>query len=244
MKNKSIMGLMVFLLTTSISYGWSFKFFSRPNYEIKDYGSYKAFSNGKYARTCKEYLNPINVRYRYKGSIGDGTYRISPDGVNYIDVSCRMGEGGWTVISSGGNACGGNTLIAKGAGGKIEHNIGGLADSSNCGYMVDSYVRMIAQLSNDVMLIGVGSKFATHVQLSTGTKAIEALRNGGNWHNGASGEFVGNWDWSYSCASTATSWPNMYHACGNGGGVHWLLGSYYFSSVGSGPINGSSTWVR
>ncbi len=73
---------------------------------------------------------------------------------------------------------------------------------------------------------------------SSGTNTLSALRNNENWHNGAAGEFNLSpaFNWNYSCVPTwANSWPNMYHACGNASGVHWLSSTYHY--FGTGGVN-------
>lgn len=74
--------------------------------------------------------------------------------------------------------------------------------------------------------------------ISSGTNTLSALKNNGNWHNGAAGEFSLSpaFDWNYSCTPTwANSWPNMYQACGNGYGVHWISNQY--KNFGTGGLN-------
>jgi len=60
----------------------------------------RSWSDGSYAASCNAYINPSNGRL-YQGSVGDGVYRIDPDGngvVEPFDVHCDMTTdgGGWT----------------------------------------------------------------------------------------------------------------------------------------------------
>lgn len=76
--------------------------------EILDFGTFRAFADGTYARSCKEYRNPTKAKYKYQGATGDGVYRIDPDGyasgsLAAYDVTCLMsyGDGGWTLVATG-----------------------------------------------------------------------------------------------------------------------------------------------
>lgn len=60
-------------------------------------GTGRRWSDGTYARSCKEYLVPAGG-YAYDGLVGDGRYTISPNGVPF-EVECDMSDGGWTRIA-------------------------------------------------------------------------------------------------------------------------------------------------
>lgn len=64
-------------------------------------GSYKAWADGTFAKSCNEYRNP-GTGYSYIGSTGTGTYRIKPDANPAFDVLCDQttDNGGWTNIST------------------------------------------------------------------------------------------------------------------------------------------------
>lgn len=151
-----------------------------------------------------------------------------------------MDAGGWTAISAGGSQCGGN-FVGRAHGSTINPLDGSY--SGTCGYLNDSIVKSITQLSTSVRLRAGGSPTSFSEAISSGSNTLNALRNGGNWHNGAASEF-NNWSWGVFCGSSASSWPNMFHACGNGGGVHWLNAPYYHSDTGASARNYSSTWVK
>jgi hypothetical protein len=62
-------------------------------------GSSRLYSDGSYARTCNEYINPVSGK-SYEGDTGDGYYMIDPAGTGAFNVWCDMTTdgGGWTGI--------------------------------------------------------------------------------------------------------------------------------------------------
>jgi len=68
---------------------------------IQDYAGWRRWSDGTYARSCKEYRSPIDP-YKYAWSIWDGIYWIMPDGTGTpFKVYCDMTTdgGGWTRLT-------------------------------------------------------------------------------------------------------------------------------------------------
>ena len=68
-------------------------------------GTARTWADGKYAANCLQYRTGYG-NYAYIGDIGDGLYRIDPDGagpVSAVDVTCDMNtdNGGWTQVYSG-----------------------------------------------------------------------------------------------------------------------------------------------
>lgn len=237
---KAIIILFFLIKTTNIyAFAWNFRLMNL-SIPIINMGSYRIFKDGTIPKTCLDYRNPP-VKYSYMGDIGDGVYRIKPDGVNTLDVYCDMANGGWTAISAGGATCGGN-FSGRGSGSIINPQ-NTSSYTSTCGYINDGIMRSIATVSTSVRLRSGASPSSYSEAISSGSNTLAALRSGGNWHNGAQSEF-NNWSWSWFCGSSASSWPNMFHACGNGGGVHWLAAPYYQSDVGSGARSYSSAWLK
>lgn len=61
---------------------------------VIDFGGYRAWEDGTFAQSCKEYRYPTDEVHRYADSTGDGVYRISPAGIDPFDVSCDMANDG------------------------------------------------------------------------------------------------------------------------------------------------------
>jgi hypothetical protein len=68
------------------------------NANVKNMGSYRAWSDGTYAPSCAAYLTP-SAPYTYSGATGDGVYRISYGG-STMDVYCNQSTngGGWMLL--------------------------------------------------------------------------------------------------------------------------------------------------
>lgn len=103
------MKLLIFFAVLLISiaafpFSFNFKIFN-ANRGIKDYGSYKSWDDGSYAKSCNDYRNNAKTNFRYLGSVGDGLYRINPDNGTTFDAYCDMTTvptEGWTLIIAGG----------------------------------------------------------------------------------------------------------------------------------------------
>ena len=105
------------------------------------------------------------------------------------------------------------------------HQFTNIRDTDTCSYLSYSDAADFADLSTEVMLT-VNTLTTTFgswdtIAYSTNTKAIDAFdTSSGTWHNGATFD---NWTFKTACTPFYnTGWPNMYHACGYGNGVHWL----------------------
>ncbi len=76
----------------------------RPPIRIRNYGAYRAWEDGTYARSANEYRNPPVLPYLYEGDTGSGVYKIDVDGsegsVQPLNAYCDMEHhgGGWTLL--------------------------------------------------------------------------------------------------------------------------------------------------
>lgn len=95
---KKIFFALLILATTTTTFAFGIRFSGLWVYRIKNFGSYRAFSDGSIPSSCREYRN-ASGRFKYDGDIGDGIYKINANGTPtnvYCDMS--MDGGGWTLI--------------------------------------------------------------------------------------------------------------------------------------------------
>lgn len=79
--------ILLIYSSSALAFGWKFTFFKKNIKNIKNYGTYKSWSDGSLATTCDEYRNPSSGSYT--GATGDGIYRISLNSIP-TDVYCLM----------------------------------------------------------------------------------------------------------------------------------------------------------
>merc|ERR1719450_1729872 len=146
-----------------------------------------------------------------------GTYPIA----NVLNVFCN-GNGRALIHHTAGTGC---TVSA------VRESTSVNASVNSCAYRPDAEVRLLAQHT-----VGVELEDATdgtlHTATSSDQRVIDALRHGTSWQafafEGVNGDAVWAGDFAFmppkaNCIIDSTSWPHMYHACGQGAGVHWLF---------------------
>jgi hypothetical protein len=118
--------------------------------------------------------------------------------------------------------------------------------TDTCAYLEHGQVARMAAVSSDVAL-RVGSSFGAWSDAATSTNglAVSALLSPtGNWHNGATWD---SWNWAQpdsNCSTMCTDgWPNMYHSCGYGDGVHWIVGDGH-DMYSTRTFASTTTWLR
>ena len=180
-------------------------------------------------------------------NVRSGSYLVDPDGsggVGPISVFCDMetSGGGWMLIARGGSPCASRDVAVAGM---VETTFS--SRDQECFYLNDISVRALASGSSEVQLrAGIGLIGSNNAVTSTSATAIEALRNGGNWHNGAT--FSG-WIFQNSCdptggGSITMRWPNMFHGCGIISATHWINNSLGHARTAEILDPLTSTWIR
>lgn len=99
---KKLIVLLLFgVIPFLFGFAWKFNFL-KSQIGIKNFGTYNAYSDGTYAKSCDEYRNPTNTKYAYIGSIGDGVYKLNVPGIGLADFNCDMttNGGGWAIVYS------------------------------------------------------------------------------------------------------------------------------------------------
>lgn len=74
---------------------------------LSNNGITRSWSNNTYAKNCSEYRYSGSYNYVYEGDIGNGIYKVDPDGnggLSPFDVYCDMitDGGGWTLVTYAG----------------------------------------------------------------------------------------------------------------------------------------------
>lgn len=110
---------------------------------IKDYGAYRGWADGTFAKSANEYRNP-EPPYLYMGATGDGVYRIDPDGAGSLEpkeVYCNMANagGGWMMIVNSIAGTSVSTLCTAG-----EYNAAAFGDRTKSYKLADSWVNKVS----------------------------------------------------------------------------------------------------
>lgn len=87
-------------------------------YRIELANGVRTWSDGSAAVSCDAYRHPTLSNHYYEGDIGDGLYRVDPDGTGPVppwDATCDMTTdgGGWTVLHSVTGADGQQPLVSN-----------------------------------------------------------------------------------------------------------------------------------
>jgi len=198
------------------------------------------------------YTTDCNALHVAAPELESGAYTVDPDGAAGAGapfvVACDMTTdgGGWTLLSVGGTPC------------PVISQTESTGAATKCTFLAEPKVRALAQTASRVRLT-TGASFGTWTAdvRSVNDKPVLALRNGTHWHYLGTGvahsaEWTG-WTWAAQlpCGTPgASTWPNMYHSCTNGAGVHWLNVPSYLSGFLHAPTWAtpwpaySATWIR
>gem|GEM_PF-6804512 len=204
-------------------------------------GAYE-LAGGLYKETCQFYVDSLNH------NPGDGLYKIDPDGAGALgttDVYCDMstpGEG-WTLIASSTVGDGATPIIAS------------VADTDTNGILSAAVVAAIGAntsavrinsvpVSNEVLEVvsidsTIISRFANYEMLNLNSVTCAGSPN--KWTGSGSGRI--------QCTCTPSVLPlndKIYHACGNGGNLHWISDSNSgrWTSAGGGTGDNMNLWAR
>ena len=187
-------------------------------------------------RTCGE------IRTATPGAT-DGLYYVDPDGAGAVAparVYCDMTSGGWTLVMAS-NTLGPDTQVA--------------ADTvlPNSGrYLRSPFARALATASSQVHIRTAGAIATRSITSVANTLPIENLRAGLILTNNSpfrgstasiavaalwTGPFAANAEYLWhSCGpapfGVSVSYPAIYHACNNGGGMHLLGATAGWTSAG------------
>lgn len=90
--------ITIFLLSILMfpAYSFGLRFNLMRQFNIKNFGSFRSFSDGSLATSCLKYINPPSTLYKYAGDVGDGLYKLSSGVIVYCDMT--MQGGGWTLV--------------------------------------------------------------------------------------------------------------------------------------------------
>lgn len=154
----------------------------------------------------------------------DGVYAVAPDpAYPAVPVTCDMtfNGGGWMLLEDS-NALGGQQFYFEGAMPIVQGAPGAYAQLP--------IARAFANAASVLHLRTAGQAGSRSATTNAGATAMTNLRNGdllnrtpfiaAEW-TGPMTTVVPN-PFNFSCTVAALNYPNIYHACNNGSGLHWL----------------------
>lgn len=157
-----------------------------------------------------------------------GSYLVDPDGANaiapfvaYCDMTFDDGQGGgaggWTLVEATANGLGPLGLTE------------GTVAPGSATYLNVDVVKAFAAAATQVHLRTAGAAATDSATSTPDTKPITNLRQGYSLsYDSQNTDVTGSWTGpmangdrlNFSCTTSQPSWPNVYHACGNEGGLH------------------------
>ncbi|MFT3712682.1 MAG: hypothetical protein QM817_33955 [Archangium sp.] len=153
----------------------------------------------------------------------DGVYAVSPDpAYPALPVTCDMtfNGGGWMLLQDS-NSLGGNQFYFEGAMPIVP---------GSAAYAQLAITRAFANAASVVQLRTAGLAGSRSATTTAGATAMTNLRAGDLLNRTAfvAAEWTGPMTsvtpspFTATCAVSSLTYPNLYHACGNANGLHWL----------------------
>jgi hypothetical protein len=193
----------------------------------------RRWSDGTFARRCEEYIRPT-TGYSYAGDVGDGLYRIDPDGpstgVSAFDAWCDMSTdtGGWTLVVAYNHVGGTNPARSNAVPTSPTGSLSG-ALPGNLGFTTSTFA--------DVRFYCHTSAHARVIHFKTQNAQVKQQMVTGSWAVSAS-------SWNSGYTALAGHSANLPGATSSVHGSGDVMGDFpfYVSSTYHWAINGSGRW--